>query len=336
VRRDDFDAFPSWRGRRAVVAGGTGFLGGHLLERLRALGAKVISCSRREGLDLRDRRQAEAFFAQHRPEVVFNLAAHQGGVAYQRLCPGTMLYDNALIVLHTMEAARVAGATRFVNVIAACAYPGDPRDGLLREADFEAGPMHDSADNYGITRRLAVMQAKHYRRQYGFPVTSVVLANCYGPRDHFSSERAHVFAALLRRFFEAKRDSIPEVVVWGRGVAERDLLYVEDAIEGLLRALERAPDADLLNIGTGRACTVGELAETIRAEIGYDGRIVYDASRPEGPLKKTLDVTRMQTLLQWSPPTSLSDGIRRTLAWFAEHYDEAVKGHREINGYRST
>ncbi len=313
-----------WRSRRVVVAGGTGFLGSAMVERLRVLGAEVVSCSRREGVDLRDRAQAESFLLAQRPDAVFNFAANQGGVEYQRLCPAEILHDNALIQVHTMEAARLAGVRRYVNILAGCIYPGDPERGLLRESEIFDGPLHESADNYGMTKRLAFMQAKHYSRQYGFPVTSVILANSYGPGDHFEPDRSHALSALLRRFFEAKRDGASSVEVWGSGRAQRDWIFRDDAIAGVLLAAERWTGEHALNIATGRGVTTRELAEAIRDAVGYGGDIVYNAEKPEGPLRKVLDTTEMERRLGWTPPTSLRDGVARTLAWFAAHDVEAV------------
>ena len=305
-----------WQGKRVLVAGGTGFLGGHFARRLRQLGAEVTSCSRGEGVDLRDPLAAREAISRARPTVVINCAANQGGVAYQEECPGTILYDNTLIQLHTLDALRQVDPTiRYVNIIPACAYPAEPRDGAYRESELEAGPMHPSADNYGVTKRLAVLQARHYARQYGVASTCVVLANTYGPHDHFGPTRSHVLAALLERFREAHHTGAPEVVVWGRGLAERDLLYVDDAIEGTLRVVEQCPDAGLLNIGTGRGVSVREIAETVSGVVGYTGRITFDATRPEGPLRKILDIERLRQLLGWTPPTPLAEGVRHTLEW---------------------
>jgi GDP-L-fucose synthase len=211
-----------------------------------------------------------------------------------------------------------------VNIVAACAFPGEPRDGILREHEIDDGPLHPSADNYGISKRVALLQAKHYQAQYGLNVTSVVLANTYGPGDHVSADRSHVVGALVRKFFEAKRDMAPEVEVWGRGIAERDLLYVDDAVTGVLGIVERCPDAGLINIGTGRGTPIREIAETIREVIAYPGEIRFDPSRPEGPLKKTLDISRLRELLSWDPPTPLGSGLQATLAWLNDNYAAAV------------
>src|SRR5438105_2611739 len=313
-----------WRGRRVVVAGATGFLGQSMSHRLATLQANVVHCSRSAGCDLRDPDQANRFFTTHLPQVVFNCAANQGGVAYQRECPGTILYDNALIQLNTLEACRLAGVERYVNLIPACAYPAEPRAEGYREEDFEAGAMHESADNYGITKRLAVMQAKHYARQFGVRVTAVVLANTYGPGDHFSANRSHVLAALVRKFFEAKRDDAHEVTVWGRGIAQRDLLYVDDAVTGTLLVVDHCSDSGLINIGGGRGYSVREIAETVRDVVGYGGQVLFDASRPEGPLKKILDITKLQANLGWTPPMPLEQGVQATLDWLEAHSTEVL------------
>ena len=305
-----------WGGRRVLVAGGTGFLGSRLAERLEGLGADVVACSRRTGVDLRVRSDADRVMQEARPDFVFQLAADQGGNQFQLECPGTILHDNALIVLNAMDAARTAGVQRYVSAIAACAYPGDASWVCFREEDLEAAPMHGSADNYGITRRLAVAQGRHYRAQYEFEHLSVVLANTYGPGDHFEPQRSHAVAALIRRFIEAQRDGRPSVEVWGSGRAERDWLYRDDAVEGLLLAAERAPDAGLLNIGSGRAVPTSELAETIKRATGYEGELYFDTTKPEGAPRKLLDVTRMRAELGWTPPTALDEGIRRTVEWY--------------------
>jgi GDP-L-fucose synthase len=184
--------------------------------------------------------------------------------------------------------------------------------------------MHPSADNYGITKRLAVLQARHYARQYGVRTSSVVLANTYGPRDHFGPTRSHVLAALLQRVRQARDTAAPEVVVWGRGIAERDLLYVDDAIQGTLLVVEHCPDVGLMNIATGRGVSVREIAETVVQAVGYRGRVTFDASRPEGPLRKIFAVDRLRQTLGWSPPTQLAEGVRRTLAWLERGQNQEV------------
>lgn len=312
-----------WKKRRVVVCGGQGFLGGEVMRRLVDLGAETISCSRRANTDLRDLEQAVGFFRKHEPEVVINCAANQGGLAYQKLCPGTIYYDNLLMGANTMEAARLTGVRKYVNIVAGCAYPGDPREGVLREEEFEAGPMHATVENYGATKRAAVTQAKYFRREYNLDAISLILINLYGPAEHFHPDRSHALAALIRKFYEAKRDQRPEVVLWGTGKAVREWMYVTDAAAGIVRASEKYFGSEPLNIAVGSGQTIAELANIIKAVVGYDGRIVYDATMPDGALRKVGDTTRMKAILDWEPQVPILEGIQRTLDWFAAHYDAA-------------
>lgn len=321
--REDGSGF--WKGKAVCVTGGDGFLGSRIVARLQTQGAQVTSCSRRTGCDLRSLEAPLAFFRKHPPEMVINTASHQGGIAYQKLYPAATYYDNLLMGAFTLEAARQAQVQKYVNIIAGCAYPGEPTDGLLREADFEAGPMHPSVENYGMTKRAAVMQAKCYARQYGFRSISLILINLYGPGEHFHPNRSHALAALLRKFYEAKRDNAPEVVLWGSGRPVREWLYVEDAVQGLLKAAQIYDDPEPLNIAVGQGQTIAELAAIIQEEVGYRGRIRYDDTQPDGALRKTGDITRMKAVLDWTPQTPMREGIRKTLDWFEQHYDQAIQ-----------
>jgi len=314
-----------WAGKPVCVTGGQGFLGSRVMEKLRRLDAKAVSCSRSTGCDLRDLHQALRFLERHRPEVVFNCASNQGGIAYQGIAPGRIYFDNLLMGANTMEAARLQGVEKYVNIVAGCAYPGVPRDGTLRENEFDAGPMHSSVDGYGSTKRAAVAQAKAYRRQYGFSAISLILINLYGPGEHFHPDRSHALAALLRRFHDSKRQGLKEVSVWGSGEAVREWLYVDDAVEGILRAAESYDEPTPLNIAVGAGQSISELASIIAEIVGYEGEIVYDHSKPDGALLKTADIGKMKRVLDWAPPTPLRDGIRLTLDWFVKHYEQATR-----------
>jgi GDP-L-fucose synthase len=314
-----------WSGQRVCVTGGHGFLGREVVRLLRQVGAEVSVVSRQTGCDLRSFEQALSIFETQRPEIVVNCASNQGGIGYQQLFPGTIYYDNLLTGANTMEAARQAHVGKYVNVIAGCAYPGEPRDGLLREAEFEAGPMHPTVDNYGATKRAAVMQAKCLRRQYGFQAISLILINLYGPGEHFHPDRSHALAALIRKFYEAKRTQAATVTLWGSGQAVREWLYVEDAARGLLRATECYADVEPLNIAVGDGYTIAELAKVIKDIVGFEGEIVFDRSKPDGALRKVGDTSKMRAALNWQPETDIRAGIRATLDWFAENYDEAIQ-----------
>jgi len=314
---------------KIVVTGGTGFLGSHIMKALQRKGYEAISLTRANKVlwwvDLRSPKSARHALYGIKPDIVINCAANQGGIAYDKLCPATIFYDNLMMGTSTMEATRLAGVKKYVNIIAGCAYPGDPKDGILKEDELFAGPMHPTVENYGIAKRAAVLQAKYYRQQYDFNAISLILINLYGPGEHFHPDRSHALAALLRKFYEAKRDNLAEVTVWGTGRPIREWLYVEDAAEGIIRAMECYDDVEPLNIATGKGYSITELAEIIAKIVDYQGEIVYDAAKPEGALRKTGDITKMKAVLGWEPPTPLGAGIRRTLDWLADNYDEVTK-----------
>jgi len=312
-----------WEGRKIVVTGGHGFLGNHVMGNLAAAGAEGVSCSRSSGCDLRDVDQASRFFSAHKPDMVINCAANQGGLDYQRQCPATIFLDNMLMGTNTMEAARRAGARKYVNIIAGCTYPGDERP-LQREADLEAGPLHPSVENYAAPKRAALVQARCYRRQYGFNAVSVVLVNMYGPGEHFTPDRSHAVAALIRKFYEAKRDGLPEVTVWGTGRPVRDWLYVEDGAAAVLRIAEHYDAVEPINVGSGHGYSMTDLAEIIREVVGCQSRIVYDTSKPDGAPRKLVDITRLKGVLDWTPETPIREGIGKTLDWFVGNYEGAV------------
>ena len=319
--RDNF----SWKETKVCVTGGQGFLGSSIMDRLMDLNAQAVSCSRRTACDLRNIDQAVNFFEDFQPEIVINCASNQGGIAYQKLYPGKIYYENMLMGANTIEAARITGVKKYVNIIAGCAYPGNPSDGILREDELFDGPMHPTVENYGASKRAAVTQAKTYRQQYSFNVISLILINLYGPGEHFHPDRSHALAALIRKFYEADRDKMHEVSVWGTGRAVREWLYLEDASAGVLRAAELYDDVEPLNIAVGEGYTIEELASMIKETVAYEGDIVFDTTKPDGALRKTGDITKMQNVLDWKPQIPIREGIQRTLSWFVEHYDEATR-----------
>lgn len=316
-----------WRGKVVMVTGGGGFVGSRLMARLVELGARPVSCGRRTGCDLTDAAGARAYFDRHKPEFVINAAAHQGGIGYQRLRPATILRDNLLMGVNTMEAARLCGAKLYVNLVAGCAYPGEPRDGVLREHEFEAGPMHPTVENYGAAKRAAVALARQMWREHDFPALSLLLINLYGPGEHFHPDRSHGLAALIRKYYEAARDHQPHVTLWGTGRAVREWLYIDDAVEGVLLAAEKYRQPEPLNIAVGEGLTIARLAAIIAPIAGFTGETRYDTTKPDGALRKVADVSRMTSLLGWAPRTPLEEGVRRTLEWFGRNYAAATSDH---------
>ena len=311
----------AWSSTGVAVLGGGGFLGSHIARALDQRGARPVVPRTADGWDFRDPSSAHAFFEQHRPEIVINCAARQGGLEYQRLFPADIFFDNLRMGLHTLDAAARTGTRKYVNIVAACSYPGYV-DGMLSEDDYWSGPLHESVVNYGFTKKAQVVQGQCYRRQFGFDSVHLLMTNLYGPGEHFHPDRSHGLAALLRKFYEAKRFGRPRVVIWGTGRPVREWLFVDDAADAVLAATERYEGTDPINISLGGGLSITELAVLIKDVVGYDGEITYDVDKPDGALNKTFANERIRRLIGWRPTTSLRDGIARTLAWLDAHYDE--------------
>jgi GDP-L-fucose synthase len=311
-----------WSSKRVLVTGGTGFLGSHVVDRLRVEAGCAVAIMRSREYDLTRLEECRRCLAAHRPHIVIHSAARHGGLGIQQQQPGRILYENLVMGAHLMEAAREAGVAKFIGIGTACSYPGGI-DGELREQDFWSAPPHESVLGYGLAKRMMAAQGVAYKKQYGFNSIHLVLTNLYGPRDDFNPVHSHVVAALIRRFVEAKLAGLPAVEAWGTGKPLREFLYVEDCAEAIRIAAERYDDPAPLNIGTGVGTTIRELTELVRELSGYRGEIVWNASKPDGQMKKIFDVSRMKSLLGWQPPTPLRAGLEKTIRWYEAHKAEA-------------
>jgi nucleoside-diphosphate-sugar epimerase len=303
-----------WQGKRVLVTGGQGFLGTHLVTLLEREGAEVTT-TRSLHHDLTREEAMCAAFRESRAEYVFHAAADVGGIGYNRLSPADIFRNNTRMAVNVLEASRRFPVRKVVMIGSACAYPGEV-DGLMSEADFLAGPMHESVEVYGFSKRALYLGGKAYRSQYGVNAIFLLLTNLYGPHDKYDEKESHVVAALVSKFVEAKREGAPEVVCWGTGRPVREFMYAEDCARAILRAGEVYDESDPLNIGTGVGTTIRELAEALKEATGYAGRIVWDDSKPDGAMRKVLDVTRMREALDPPPPTPLREGLAKTVAWY--------------------
>lgn len=303
-----------WKGKRVLVTGGSGFLGSFIVEKLQALGAEVVvPRSRIYNFVYFD--NAQQCMVRHKPDVVVHSAAFYGGIWINQMYPGKIYFENLVMGANVMEAARLAGVEKFVGIGTACAYPGY-LENYLKEENLWDGIPHETVVNYGLTKKMMAIQGWAYKKQYGFNAIHLILTNLYGPRDTYNIKRAHVVSALIRKFVEAHQQGSPEVEVWGTGKPVREFLYVEDCADAIIRAAEMYNDVVPMNIGLGKGTSIRELADLINEIVGYKGKMAWNTEKPDGQMIKVLDVGRMKNHLQWEPPTSLRDGLRKTIEWY--------------------
>ncbi|MCI7455843.1 NAD-dependent epimerase/dehydratase family protein [Actinomyces urogenitalis] len=306
-------------GKRVLVTGGTGFLGGHICDALRARGAQPIAAGSRDW-DLTRQDAVREMFAATRPQIVVHAAAAVGGIGANVADPARFLVANNLMGLFVLEEARLSGVEKFVMTSTTCAYP-DRAPMPLTETDLWDGKPTPATGPYGIAKRTLHEACRLYCEQYGMKAAVVILTNLYGPRDHFIGPGTHVLPALIRRYCEAKKSGLPEITNWGTGTATREFLYVTDGAEAFVRAIERDVPPEPINVGTGVETSISEVAELVQEAVGYTGVVRWDATRPEGVRRRVLNVEKQQALLGYAPAVSLDEGVRRTVAWYKENIE---------------
>ena len=304
-----------WETRRVVVTGGHGFLGSFVVDKLRAAGAKEVVVPRSEKHDLRIQTEALRLYTDTRPDIVIHLAAVVGGIGANRENPGLFFYDNAIMGLNVIEAARISGIEKFVCAGTICSYPKfTPVP--FREEDFWNGYPEETNAPYGLAKKMLLVQLQAYREQCGFNGIYLTPVNLYGPRDNFDLESSHVIPALIRKCIEAKQTNAPEIVAWGTGSATREFLYVEDAAEAIVLAAEKYSKPDLVNLGSGEEISVRDLLEMISTMVGARGVVRWDHTRPDGQPRRSLDTSRAAREFGWRAKTSLCAGLKETIEWF--------------------
>jgi GDP-L-fucose synthase len=293
-----------------LVTGGGGFLGSHLVERLRADGEDVF-VARQADYDLTRQGDAERLFVEAEPELVFHLAAEVGGIGANRANPGRYWYANLMMGANVLEQSRLYGVSKLVVAGTVCAYP-KLTPVPFREEELWNGYPEETNAPYGVAKKSILVGAQSYREQYGLNAIFLLPANLYGPRDNFHETNAHVIPDLVRKMVEAEG----EVVLWGDGSPTREFLYVEDCADGLLRAAELYDGPEPVNLGTGEETSIRELAGTIAELTGFTGEIRWDTSMPNGQPRRSLDASRAEQLFGFRAETPLREGLERTIAWY--------------------
>ena len=302
------------QGKKILVTGGGGFVGTHLLAALRDRGVREtdIRVPRRAELDLRV--WEDCVSAVEGLEVVIHLAALVGGIGFNRKNPGQIFYDNILMGVQLMEAARRAGVQKFVQVGTVCAYPKILPVPFREESLWEGYPEETNAP-YGIAKKALLVQAQAYRTQYGFNAIYLLPTNLYGPGDNFDPDDSHVIPALVRKCFEATRDGAREIELWGTGSASREFLYVEDCALGILAATEKYDGPEPVNLGSGKEIRISELIKIIAEECGYSGDIRWNSSKPDGQPRRCLNTDRARGF-GFVARTDFRDGLKKTVQWY--------------------
>ena len=301
-------------GKKILVTGGGGFVGTHLLAAMGKRGVleSDVRVPRSEKVDLRVWENCVS--AVSGMEVVIHLAALVGGIGFNRRNPGRIFYDNILMGVQLMEAARMAGVVKFVQIGTVCAYPRVVPVPFREESLWDGYPEETNAP-YGIAKKALLVQAQAYRAQYGFNAIYLLPTNLYGPGDSFDPEDSHVIPALVRKCLEAAAAGASEIVLWGTGNASRDFLYVEDCAEGILAAAEKYDGSEPVNLGSGKEIRISELARLIAKESGFSGTMRWDSSRPDGQPRRSLNTERAREF-GFSSRTDFREGLRKTVEWY--------------------
>jgi GDP-L-fucose synthase len=309
---------------RIFVAGHRGLVGSAIVRRLEQGGHRNLLLRTRAELDLRDQLAVTRFFAEHRPEFVFLAAAKVGGIMANATRPAEFLYENLAIQTNVIHAAWEHGARKLLFLGSSCIYPKlAPQP--IKEEYLLTGPLESTNEAYAIAKIAGLKLAAAYRAQYGFPAISIMPTNLYGTADNFDLETSHVLPALIRRFHEAKQSGAPEVTLWGTGTPRREFLHVDDLASAACFLMENFDGSEPLNVGTGEDLTIADLAQMVARVTGYQGRIRFDPSKPDGTPRKLLDVSRIQAL-GWKARIPLEQGIATTYEWYCAHSAATMAG----------
>ncbi len=302
---------------RIFIAGSYGLVGSAIVRRLREAGYGNLILRSRQETDLTSREAVDQLFEAERPEYIFFAAAKVGGILANSSYPADFIRDNLSIQLNVIDAAWRFGAKKLEFLGSSCIYPKyAPQP--MKEEYLLTGELEPTNEWYAIAKIAGIKLCQAYLKQYGFNAISLMPTNLYGPGDNFDLSSSHVLPALIRKFHEAKEESRREVVVWGTGSPKREFLHVDDLAAAAVYLMEKYEGPDIVNVGTGEDVTIKQLAGLVSDAVGFEGKLVFDTSKPDGTPRKLLDVTRLHGL-GWKHRIQLAEGIRSTYDWFLQH-----------------
>lgn len=306
------------RNERILVTGGAGFLGYHLVEKLKKIGCTDIFIPRSKDYDLIEKADIKRLLKDANPSVVIHLAAVVGGIGANMKNPGSFFYKNLMMGVQLMEEARLYNVKKLVAIGTICAYPKFAPV-PFKEKDLWNGYPEETNAPYGLAKKMMLVQSQAYRQQYGFNSIFLLPVNLYGPRDNFDLESSHVIPAMIRKFHMAKKNNEKSVTLWGDGTPTREFLYVGDCAEGILLAVQKYDSSEPVNLGSGKEISIKDLANLIASKIDYNGKIIWDTSKPNGQPRRMLDVSRAEKYFGFKAKTSFEDGLEKTIKWYVDN-----------------
>ncbi len=313
-----------WARRKVLVTGGAGFLGAHVVGKVQERGCRAVIVPRSREFDLRQMESIVRLFERAQPDLVIHLAAVVGGIGANRKHPGRFFYDNAIMGLQLMEHARRFGVEKFVAIGTVCAYP-KLTSVPFQEAELWNGYPEETNAPYGLAKKMLLVQSQAYRQEYGFNAIYLLPVNLYGPGDNFDPETSHVIPALIHKCLEAVEARQEAVVVWGTGRASREFLYVEDAAEAIVLASEHYNDPEPVNVGSGVEICIKELVELIAELTGFQGRLAWDPTKPDGQPRRCLDTSRATHAFGFRAQTDFRQGLMRTIDWYRQFRHQVAR-----------
>ena len=309
----------NWSEKKILVTGSNGFLGSHLVNELKKIGAKNIVTPSSKEYDLRKNENCRKIVSGI--DIVFNIAAHVGGIGLNRNKPGELFYDNLMMGTQLLHEAKNASVEKFVALGTVCSYPKFSQIPFTETSIWDGYPEETNAP-YGLAKKMLLVQSQAYRQQYNFKSIVVIPTNLYGPNDNFEPSSSHVIPALILKIYNAKKNNEDRVVVWGDGNVTRDFLYVKDAVKGIILAAEKYDDELPLNLGWSEEISIMELTKLICELLDYNGNIIWDKTKPNGQPRRCVSYQRAKEKIGFEPTTKLKDGLKNSIKWFVENQEK--------------